>query len=298
MNQLLAMRAFCCIVENRGFSAAAEQWETTSSTLSRHLQHLEAQLGVRLINRTTRHLSLTEAGERYHAACLDILQRLDQAALAVADDGSEPSGTLRISVPLVIGTLELGNWLPGFQQRYPKIRVDLSCEDRFVDLVAERFDLALRISGPLEDSSLVAKKLTVSDLILVAAPGYVSRQGLPRQVDELATHQLLGFTGSNEWRLNSARADTVVVALNGRFKTDTITSSTAPRWPVWALPRSHGRRCNRTCKAASWYRFFPTTTQASVITLPSIRTPAFWPPKCVFLSSSWLSITRRSDLSC
>lgn len=224
MNQLLAMRAFCCIVENRGFSAAAEQWETTSSTLSRHLQHLEAQLGVRLINRTTRHLSLTEAGERYHAACLDILQRLDQAALAVADDGSEPSGTLRISVPLVIGTLELGNWLPGFQQRYPKIRVDLSCEDRFVDLVAERFDLALRISGPLEDSSLVAKKLTVSDLILVAAPGYVSRQGLPRQVDELATHQLLGFTGSNEWRLNSARADTVVVALNGRFKTDTITS--------------------------------------------------------------------------
>ena len=224
MNQLLAMRAFCCIVENRGFSAAAEQWETTSSTLSRHLQHLEAQLGVRLINRTTRHLSLTEAGERYHAACLDILQRLDQAALAVADDGSEPSGTLRISVPLVIGTLELGNWLPGFQKRYPKIRVDLSCEDRFVDLVAERFDLALRISGPMADSSLVAKKLTVSDLILVAAPGYVSRQGLPRQVDELATHQLLGFTGSNEWRLNSARADTVVVALNGRFKTDTITS--------------------------------------------------------------------------
>lgn len=224
MNQLLAMRAFCCIVENRGFSAAAEQWETTSSTLSRHLQHLEAQLGVRLINRTTRHLSLTEAGERYHAACLDILQQIDQAALAVADEGSEPSGTLRISAPLVIGTLELGHWLPGFQQCYPKIRIDLSCEDRFVDLVAERFDVALRISGPLEDSSLVAKKLTVSDLILVAAPGYVSRHGLPRQIDELASHQLLGFTGSNEWRLNSARADTVVVALNGRFKTDTITS--------------------------------------------------------------------------
>lgn len=224
MNQLLAMRAFCCIVENRGFSAAAEQWETTSSTMSRHLQHLEAQLGVRLINRTTRHLSLTEAGERYHAACLDILHRLDQAALAVADEGSEPSGTLRISAPLVIGTLELGHWLPGFQQRYPKIRIDLSCEDRFVDLVAERFDVALRISGPLEDSSLVAKVLTVSDLILVASPGYVSRHGLPRQIDELANHQLLGFTGSNEWRLNSAQADTVAVALNGRFKTDTITS--------------------------------------------------------------------------
>ena len=224
MNQLLAMRAFCCIVENRGFSAAAEQWETTSSTMSRHLQHLEAQLGVRVINRTTRHLSLIEAGERYHAAGLDILHRLDQAALAVADEGSEPSGTLRISAPLVIGTLELGHWLPGFQQRYPKIRIDLSCEDRFVDLVAERFDVALRISGPLEDSSLVAKVLTVSDLILVASPGYVSRHGLPRQIDELANHQLLGFTGSNEWRLNSAQADTVAVALNGRFKTDTITS--------------------------------------------------------------------------
>ncbi|MFJ7881922.1 LysR family transcriptional regulator [Pseudomonas sp. NPDC096917] len=223
MNQLLAIRAFCCIVDNRGLSAAAEAWETTPSTMSRHLQHLETELGVRLINRTTRQLSLTEAGERYYAACVDILQRLDQAALAVADHG-DPSGTLRISAPLVIGTLELMHWLPAFQQRYPKIQIDLSCEDRFVDLVAERFDVALRISGPLDDSSLVAKTLTVSELILVASPGYVARHGLPRQVDELSHHQLLMFGANPEWRLNSARGDAVTLALKGRFRTDIITS--------------------------------------------------------------------------
>ena len=223
MNQLLAIRAFCCIVDHRGLSAAAEQWETTPSTMSRHLQHLETELGVRLIKPTTPQWSLTEAGGRYYAACVDVLQRLDQAALAVADDG-DPSGTLRISAPLVIGTLELMHWLPAFQQRYPKIQIDLSCEDRFVDLVAERFDVALRISGPLDDSSLVAKTLTVSELILVASPGYVARHGLPRQLDELNHHQVLMFGANPEWRLSSARGDAVTLALKGRFKTDTITS--------------------------------------------------------------------------
>ncbi len=224
MNQLLAMRAFCCIVENHGFSAAAERLETTHSSLSRQLQQLEAVLGVRLINRTTRHLSLTAAGAQYHAACVDILLRIDQAALAIVEDEREPTGVLRISAPLVIGTMELEHWLPAFQQCYPKIQIDMSCNDRFVDLVAERFDVALRISGPLADSSLVAKTLTVSELILVASPAYISRYGLPRQADDLSTHQLLAFTGSSEWTLTSQCTDAHTVRLNGHFKTDTITA--------------------------------------------------------------------------
>lgn len=225
MNQLLAMRAFCCIVENHGFSAAAERLDTTHSTLSRQLQQLEAELGVRLINRTTRCLSLTAAGQQYHAACVDILQRVDQAASAIVEKASEPAGLLRISAPLVIGTLELAHWLPAFQQRYPHVQIDLSCDDRFVDLVAEGFDVALRISGPLVDSSLVAKTLAVSPLILVASPDYVNRYGLPRHADELNAHPLLAFAGTREWTLTSPQGTVATVTLSSsRFKTDTITS--------------------------------------------------------------------------
>lgn len=224
MNQLQAMRAFCCIVEYRGFSAAAERLDTTHSTISRQLQQLESELGTRLINRNTRRFSLTTAGQQYYAACVDILERLDQAALAAGQAHESPSGVLRISAPMVIGTLELAHWLPAFQQRYPEIEVDLSCDDRFVDLIAEGFDVALRICGPLTDSSLVARLLTVSDMLLVASPGYVARHGLVRQVRELAGHQLLAFAGGSDWLLTDARGGTSSVRAQGRFKADSISS--------------------------------------------------------------------------
>ncbi|PTT30869.1 LysR family transcriptional regulator [Pseudomonas sp. HMWF021] len=224
MNQLLAMRAFRCIVECRGFSAAAERLDTTHSTISRQLQQLESELGTRLINRNTRGFNLTTAGQQYYAACVDILERLEQAALAVGQAHERPSGVLRISAPMVIGTLELVSWLPAFQQRYPEIEVDLSCDDRFVDLIAEGFDVALRICGPLADSSMVARLLTVSDLLLVASPVYVARNGLVRQVRELAEHQLLAFAGGSDWTLTDARGLTTGVRVQGRFKADSISS--------------------------------------------------------------------------
>jgi DNA-binding transcriptional LysR family regulator len=224
MNQLLAMRAFRCIVECHGFTAAAERLDTTHSTISRQLQQLEAELGTRLINRNTRRFSLTTAGQQYHAACVDILDRLDQAAAAVGQAHEKPTGVLRISAPMVIGTLELANWLPAFQQRYPEIEVELCCDDRFVDLIAEGFDVALRICGPLADSSLVARLLTVSDLLLVASPAYVARHGLVRQVRELADQQLLAFAGGSDWSLTDARGQATPVRVQGRFKADSISS--------------------------------------------------------------------------
>lgn len=224
MNQLQAMRAFRCIVECRGFSAAAERLDTTHSTISRQLQQLERELGTRLINRNTRGFSLTTAGQQYYAACVDILDRLDQAALAVGQAHESPSGVLRISAPMVIGTLELASWLPAFQQRYPEIEVDLSCDDRFVDLIAEGFDVALRICGPLADSSMVARLLTISDMLLVASPVYVARNGLVRQVRELAEQQLLAFAGGSDWVLTDTRGITTSVRVQGRFKADSISS--------------------------------------------------------------------------
>lgn len=227
MNQLLAMRAFCCIVEAKGFSAAAERLDTTHSTVSRQLQQLEVELGVQLINRNTRRFSLTRAGEQYYASCVDILQRVDVAAQAMAGEHQRPAGLLRVSVPQVIGTLELGRWLPGFQQRFPDIELELSCDDQFIDLVAERFDVALRIAGPLADTTLVARTLAISDMMLVASAGYVRASGLPRTVKALEGHQLLGYSGRggalSEWQLSTARGATVSMTPKGRLRSDTIS---------------------------------------------------------------------------
>jgi DNA-binding transcriptional LysR family regulator len=224
MNQLNAMRTFCCIVESQGFSAAAERLNTVHSSVSRQLQQLETTLGVRLIHRNTRRLSLTEAGEQYYAACVDILERIDGAAIAVSHQQDRPSGLLRISAPLVVGTLELANWLPAFQERYPDIQVDLSCSDPFVDLVAERFDVAIRICGPLEDSSLVARLLSVSPMVLVASPTYVQRMGLPRAAQDLKAHKLLTYGSSSPWSLQSKEGEAVMVMPDRSFRTDTVTT--------------------------------------------------------------------------
>lgn len=224
MNQMLAMRVFRCIVEAQGFSAAAERLDTTHSSVSRHLQQLESSLGVRLINRNTRRMSLTAAGERYYAACVDILDRVDAASRAVTQEQERASGLLRVSVPLTVGTLELGRWLPAFQQRYPDIQMDLSCSDPLVDLVAEGFDVALRICGPLADSSLVARLLSVSPQVLVAAPAYVFEHGLPRSVVELEAHRLLTYASATRWSLVGEGGEPFSWECASFFHSDTITA--------------------------------------------------------------------------
>ncbi|MBC3374451.1 LysR family transcriptional regulator [Pseudomonas sp. SWRI92] len=224
MNQMLAMRVFRSIAEAKGFSAAAERLDTTHSSVSRHLQQLESALGVRLINRNTRHMSLTAAGEGYYSACVDILDRVDAASQAAAREQERPSGLLRISAPLVVGTLELAHWLPAFQARYPDIWVDLSCSDPLVDLVADGFDVALRICGPLADSSLVARQLSVSPLVLVAAPAYVFKCGLPRSVAELNEHRLLTYGASAQWTLGNESGQSATLDCRSTFHTDTITA--------------------------------------------------------------------------
>jgi DNA-binding transcriptional LysR family regulator len=227
MDQLLAMRVFRCIVEAKGFSAAAERLDTSHSTVSRQLKQLEATLGVQLINRNTRRFALTAAGERYFAASVDVIERVDAASQAMAGEHQRVAGRLRVSVPLAIGTLELGDWLPALQKRYPELQLDLSCSDQFVDLVAEGFDVALRISEPLADTSLIARTLTVSEIVLVASPAYLAQHGLPRTPGQLARHELLSFSGANaadQWVLTSGRGAPVHVDLNGRLALDAITA--------------------------------------------------------------------------
>ncbi|POD75094.1 LysR family transcriptional regulator [Pseudomonas syringae group genomosp. 3] len=225
MNQLNAIKAFRNLVEAGSFSSAAERMNTTHSTISRHLQQLEHVLGVQLVNRTTRQLSVTRAGEQYYLACIDILDRLEQAGLAVSHASQKLCATLRVSVPMVIGSLELANWLPAFQKRYPDIRLELSCSDQFVDVVAGGFDLALRIAESLTDTSLIARLLAVSEVRLVASPGYIARHGLPRTAHDLKHHQLLGFSGgSADWLLTSATGQSERVKPAGMLCSDSITA--------------------------------------------------------------------------
>ncbi|MFK0377011.1 LysR family transcriptional regulator [Pandoraea sp. NPDC090278] len=228
MDQLLAMRIFHALVEARSFSAAGEMLDMSHSSVSRQLKQTESALGVALVNRSTRQFSLTPAGERYHRHCIDIIGRVDAMTHAMTDEREQPSGPLRVTVPLAIGTLELPAWLPAFRLRYPDIELTLSCSDQYVDLLAEGFDLALRISStPLADSNLQAKLLTASETVLVASPGYLSQAGLPRTPDALASHQCLRFARPNSpdaWTITTPDAQIQRVSLSSAFATDAITA--------------------------------------------------------------------------
>ncbi|HFT8006195.1 TPA: LysR family transcriptional regulator [Burkholderia cenocepacia] len=227
MDQLLAMRVYRTLVETRSFSIAGDRLDMTHSTVSRQLRQLEAGLGVQLVQRSTRHFSLTEDGERYYASCVDILDRVDAAADALSIERAEPSGLLRVSIPMAIGTFEMGAWLPAFRARYPKVQLDISCSDRFVNLIADGFDVALRITGTLSDSDLVARTLTRSDEILVAAPAYVARRGLPRSPADLAGHDLLMHRkpqGDGNWTLTADDGDTTSIAGQAALRIDAITA--------------------------------------------------------------------------
>lgn len=224
MNQLLAMRMFCAIVEANGFSAAAERLNSTHSSLSRHLKQLEAELGVRLLNRNTRALSLTVAGQDYYRSSVDILARVDAAAQAVTPGVDNPSGVLRISVPLAIGTLGLANWLPAFQARYPLLQVELCCADPLTDLVAQGIDVAVRICGPLADTTLVARLLHLSPMVLVASPAYLARAGAPDVPDELQGHDLLRYSSSPKWSVQGPDGAACSIDVDGALRSDTITA--------------------------------------------------------------------------
>ncbi|MBX9403862.1 LysR family transcriptional regulator [Lysobacter sp. BMK333-48F3] len=225
MDQLSAMRTYRCIVEAGSFTRAAERLGTTHTSLSRQLRQLEEHLGVRLLNRNSRGLTATEAGQRYYRDCLDILERVDAARQALSADAAQPAGRLRLSLPHAVGALELAQWLPEFMRRHPQIELDLSCDDRIVDLVKGGFDLAIRISEALADSRLVARELAAFERVLVAAPSYVARHGLPRAIAELADHRLLAYAGDGRGlALGSQRGEELSVEFDARLRVDSILS--------------------------------------------------------------------------
>lgn len=223
MDQFSAMRAYRGIIESGSLTKAADRLGTTHTSVSRLLRQLETHLGVCLLNRNSRNIVTTEAGAQYYRHCVDILDRMEATQQELRDDPSSPSGVLRISVPHAIGALELAHWLPPFLQRHPNITLDLSCDDRMVDLIKGGFDMAIRISGPLADNNLVARELTVSDRVLVAAPDYIARHGLPGTLDDLSNHQLLAYSGEALIVQSASRRNsTATLKASERLRLDSI----------------------------------------------------------------------------
>lgn len=201
MDRIVAMQTFVRVVEAGSFVRAAGQLNQSTTVASRLIAELETHLGTRLLNRTTRSLSLTDAGQAYYERCLALLADLEEAEALVGRQSHTPSGMLRLTAPIAFGAERLAGLLAGFREKYPQVTVDVSLSDRAVDLVEEGFDLALRISQEL-DPSLVARRLTTVRIICCAAPVYVQRAGMPAKPQDLQQHDCLIYTNTarpDEW---------------------------------------------------------------------------------------------------
>lgn len=203
---------FTRVVQSGSFTAAARTLDLTKSSVSRKLTGLEDRLGARLLQRTTRQLSLTDVGRAYYENCARIVGELEEADLAVGRMQAAPRGTLRITVPLAFGLL--GGIVAEFLNRYPEVRVAITATDRQVDLVEEGFDLAIR-AGALADSTLIARPLGRLRRLLAAAPAYLQRSGAPKTPAELTAHACLVFAAAPSpahWTLRSQGKSVEVVA--------------------------------------------------------------------------------------
>ncbi len=179
MQDLERMAIFARVVEAKSFSAAARRLNLSKSLVSKQVSQLEKSLGARLLNRTTRALSLTEAGAVFYEHCSRIVEELAEAKLAVGRLNSEPRGRLRISAPVAFGRLHIGTVLPEFLAAYPDLKIDMVTTDRFVDLAEEGYDVVVRIADQ-PAPNLVARKLAPVNRKMVATPDYFSRYGVPQ----------------------------------------------------------------------------------------------------------------------
>lgn len=217
------LSSFVAIAEALSFSRAAEKLKRDATVLSRRLNSLESRLGVRLVERTTRRVALTEAGRAYLERARDILRSIDEADReATTHATGEPRGHLRLALPASFGRIWLAPLIAEFLAAHPRITIEAEFSNRFVDLVGERFDLAVRL-GELDDSRLVARRVCARRRLLCASPDYLARHGAPRRPEDLTRHPCLVFTGiahRNRWDLINPKGAAKHVAVSGPLVSD------------------------------------------------------------------------------
>ena len=218
-DRLQRLMVFTRIVDCGSFTAAADQLSMSRAAVSKHLMALEDRLGVRLLNRTTRRCSLTEAGQAFYERGRQILSDLDEAEREAGQTGMRPRGLLKVNAPMTFGTMHLAPAVPAYLEAWPDVSIDMTLNDRVVDLLEEGFDVAVRI-GRLADSSLVARRLAPCRMLACAAPAYLARRGRPRVPHELGLHDCLGYAyASNRETWEFAAPDgPLQVRIKGRLR--------------------------------------------------------------------------------
>jgi DNA-binding transcriptional LysR family regulator len=220
LDRVTSMQVFVRVAALGSFSAAARVLNLSQTMVTKHVAALEERLGVKLLHRSTRKLVLTEGGRTYLAACERILAEIDEAETSASLDRIEPRGTLRLNVPLTFGFRQIAPALSEFSRIYPAVSFDLGLADRYVDLMEEGWDMAIRI-GRLKDSSLVARRLAACRTIVCASPAYLKERGVPQDLGDLAQHNCLGYTlpsaiGADRWAFGSD--GDIVVPIRGNLR--------------------------------------------------------------------------------
>jgi DNA-binding transcriptional LysR family regulator len=218
LDRFIGMAVFAKVVESSSFAAAARHFDMSPAMVSKHVRTLEERLGVRLLNRTTRHVSATEVGQNYYERCLRILNELEDAERAAGDLEAAPRGLLRVTSSVSFGAHQLAPAIADYLVAYPDVSIDLSLHDNYVDLLEERIDLAIRL-GQLADSSLIAKKLYAVEMVLCASPGYLSANGSPQTPRDLSKHNCLIYTYATPrmWTFTDPNGKAEVIRVSGRL---------------------------------------------------------------------------------
>ena len=244
MDTLIGMRTFITVVNTGSFTAAADRLGVSKALTSKYLNQLEQRLGVRLLNRTTRHLSLTEVGEVYYARCQPLLEAVDELEAAIQDRHESPRGHLILTAPQTFGEKSLAPVIAAFLEQYPQVTVALQLTDRFVNLLEEGVDVGVRI-GELADSSLVARRLATIRVATYAAPRYLERHGAPMHPRELGAHTCVIDTNVDaptRWRYG-IEGEQQTVDVQGPFHANSawavrelaIAGAGIGRGPVYAI---------------------------------------------------------------
>jgi DNA-binding transcriptional LysR family regulator len=219
MDRMLGMTTFVKVVDSGGFSAAARALNMSASAVTTHIQTIEDRLGVRLLNRTTRHISTTEAGQVFYESCVQILAEVDNAERAAQELQSQPRGTLRLNVDVAIPRL-IAPVIAEFTMLHPDVSIVIAMTGRMVDLVEEGFDLAIRVI-PVPDSSLIIRRLAHFSFVACGAPEYFARRGIPEQPADLATHNCMIYADSpwrKEWEFIDPGGKELVVPISGNLQ--------------------------------------------------------------------------------
>lgn len=223
MDKFREMQTFVNVVDSGSFVQAAIKLNSSKPAISRLIADLEERLSARLLNRTTRRLSLTDEGHRFYDQAREILSAIEQAEEELSARSSKPSGVLRISAPLSFGVLELAPLLGQFSRENPDVQLDVELNDRTVDVVNEGFDLALRISR-LASSSLISRQLAASQVKLCASPKYLKLRGVPKTIDELARHDAISYSYSpvrDEWNFEHVETkENKAIKITPRIRTN------------------------------------------------------------------------------